>query len=103
MEKNNTLTIQKKELTKTLKSFYKNFLLKENRSGPFRIFYADKFDDFELKIENTNLGFSIGAKLNYEYAYHMNHKFYDKNVQIGDVLLDVAEITDIETRQEFYN
>ncbi|MCY1313690.1 hypothetical protein D9M70_642380 [compost metagenome] len=55
-----------------------------------------------MRIERTNLGYSISCMLNGEYSHQLNGRFWPGNTHIGNIMLRAAGAPDSATIDTFF-
>ncbi|MCY1357798.1 hypothetical protein D9M69_443050 [compost metagenome] len=102
MERNNRIEITQADLHTTVHDLHERIRITEGRGGQPRVSYRDNFDRFEMRIERTNLGYSISCMLNGEYSHQLNGRFWPGNTHIGNIMLRAAGAPDSATIDTFF-
>lgn len=90
MERNNHLELTRADLAETVSELHERIRVTDDRVGIPRVSYRDEFDHFRLRIERTNLGYSVTGTLNGEHIHQLNGQLFGPCKQIGNIMLLAA-------------
>lgn len=92
LEKNNEAVLKQTDLDKSLASFYYLIMQAQDRSGLPRLTFhdAEYNETYCMRIEKSNLGYSVSGTLNGAIAYQLNHKIFDFNCKVKEVINAIA-------------
>lgn len=93
METNNTITLTREQLTRSLDSIFSEVMSRPGRMGLPRVSYTDEFDIFEMRLERTTRGYSVSCRLNNSQSYQLNTRFFDWSLPIGIPMMVAANAT----------
>ena len=91
-ESNNKVELSLADLEKSISYFYNKIMMDENRQGlPRLTFHDEKYNEtYCLRVEKSNLGYSVSGTLNNAIAYQLNSRFFDFDCKVKEVVNEIA-------------
>ncbi len=102
IEQNNTLALTRADLHRTLRELFDEIALRPGRAGLPRLTYRDEFDQFRMRVEKSNVGYSVSCMLNNSVSYQLNGRHFPGLTQIGTVMLIAAGAPKSQTINGFF-
>ena len=86
------LTLSREDLCTDMHTLCNRAREASGHGGRQRFRYTDAFDDFEITLQPTSIGFSAGIRLNYRYSPQVNGLFFGFREPIGLPMLIAAGV-----------
>ncbi|MBX8493141.1 hypothetical protein K5D42_25050 [Pseudomonas cichorii] len=91
MERNNVIELTSvKDLQLTLEQLYHRFLQQPDRLGALHVVYKDAYDEFKLRVQATNRGYTVTGYLNNQPSHQLNGVLFGSGQCIGQAMLVAA-------------
>jgi hypothetical protein len=90
VEQDNCMTLTRSDLNLGVEELYEQVAQRPGRAGLPRLTYQDHFDKFSMRLEKSNIGYSVSCMLNGAMSYQLNGRYFSGSTQIGVVMLLAA-------------
>jgi hypothetical protein len=99
---NNTKTLTKADLKTSVEDLHAAVMRRPGRVGQPELTYQDKFDLYEMRIQRSNIGYTVSCRLNDKHSHQLNGKFFVGSKPLGEIMLIAAAAPSDETIDTFF-
>ena len=103
IEQNNIILISASDLHRTLRDLSNEVRGRADVQGRPRVYFNDGADAYGMLLQENNLGFSVSGTLNNATSYQLNTTIFNRDEEIGSVVLKIAAAPAGATVEQFFH